>query len=368
MKKTFFTSLFLLFAICMMSCGSDSNDDTPTEPEVTLSQTELSFGNGEEQQSVALTATDEWSAYASEQWVTVSPKSSIEKSATLTVTVSKNTKETERQATVTVMSGTVRKSIKVTQAAGEKQEIDPSSGVPEGYEMVWNDEFDGSLLDTEKWTHEIKSAGWVNNELQNYVKSDGVTTVKDGKLLITCKKVNGKILSGRVYANYTKGWKYGYMEARIKLPKGKGTWPAFWMMPANNDYNSNPWPGCGEIDIMEEVGCNPNYVSSTIHCNKYNNGGSAIEHKEIYLPTAESDFHLYACLWTASHLKFYVDGKLTLDYVNDGSGKNAWPFDYNYYLILNLAWGGSWGGMNGVDESALPATMEVDYVRAYQKK
>ena len=158
------------------------------------------------------------------------------------------------------------------------------------------------------------------------------------------------------------------MEARIKLPSGKGTWPAFWMMPVNNDFGKNPWPGCGEIDIMEEVGADPNVVSSTIHCNKYNNGGTSIEHGEKYVATAESEFHVYACEWTPSYMRFFVDGDAILTYHNDGTGINAWPFDKPYYIILNLAWGGAWGGYKGVDESALPVTMEVDYVRVFQKK
>jgi beta-glucanase (GH16 family) len=140
------------------------------------------------------------------------------------------------------------------------------------------------------------------------------------------------------------------------------------MMPANNNYSTNPWPGCGELDIMEEVGYNPNVIYSTIHCNKYNNGGTAIESGNKKIDTAESDFHVYAMKWTSSEIIFYVDGQTILTYRNDGSGANAWPFNTPFYVILNLAFGGNWGGAQGVDYSALPLTMEVDYVRVFQQQ
>lgn len=249
---------------------------------------------------------------------------------------------------------------------------DGDSGyVPSGYKLVWADEFSGKgpELDTANWTHEVKPAGWVNRELQTYVAGaapDGrrTTRVEDGKLKITALKQGGKVYSGRVYARVKQGWLYGYFEARIKLPRGRGTWPAFWMMPVVRDGR---WPHCGEIDIMEEVGYDPGNVSATIHCTRYNNGATAVEHGVKHVATAESDFHVYGCLWTADGLSFYVDGSLILSYPNDHRGdKDTWPFCVPFYPILNLAWGGSWGGSRGVDEAALPATMEVDYLRVYK--
>ena len=139
------------------------------------------------------------------------------------------------------------------------------------------------------------------------------------------------------------------------------------MMPSNNDYSKNPWPNCGEIDIMEEVGVVPGEVSSTIHCTRYNNGGTSIEHRATMVRTAESDYHIYSMEWTSDYMTFYVDRKELFTYHKDGKGVDTWPFDKPFYLILNLAWGGDWGGMRGVDESALPVTMAVEYVRVYQK-
>ena len=155
----------------------------------------------------------------------------------------------------------------------------------------------------------------------------------------------------------------GYIEASIKLPKGKGTWPAFWMMPVN--FKS--WPADGEIDIMEEVGGHANYVSSSLHANAHvHSNGTQVTH-EMYLEGAEDDFHTYAILWTHDNITTYVDGQVQLSYDNKGLGRDDWPYDDPFYVIFNLAWGGSWGGTYGIDESALPCTMEIDYIRVFQK-
>lgn len=137
-------------------------------------------------------------------------------------------------------------------------------------------------------------------------------------------------------------------------------------MPVNNNFTTNPWPGCGEIDIMEEVGVDANNVSSTIHCTKYNNSNTSIEHATKLIDTAESEYHVYGCEWTADFIRFMVDGVQILKYNNDGT-KEGWPFNTAFYPILNFAWGGAWGGYKGVDETALPTTMKVDYVRVFQK-
>lgn len=245
--------------------------------------------------------------------------------------------------------------------------------IREGYTLVWHDEFnEGTTLDSSDWTHEVKPSGWVNHEQQNYVDGeiDGrrVTEIADGSLHIHCFKHNGKIYSGRVYAHVGTGWQYGYMEARIKLPKGKGTWPAFWMMPVTADRPRERWPKCGEIDIMEEVGVVPNEVSSSLHAEGHNHtNGTQVTHA-MTIDKAEGEFHVYAIEWTAENITTYVDGKIQLSYDNDGQGVRNWPYDKPYYIILNLAWGGSWGGMQGVDESALPVSMVVDYVRVFQQK
>lgn len=247
--------------------------------------------------------------------------------------------------------------------------VEPDIPTPAGYALVWQDEFnEGDVLDAAKWKHEVKNSGWVNHELQNYVngktpKGVRVTQIKDGALHITALKEDGKVYSSRVYGNVTKGWQYGYVEASINLPSGKGTWPAFWMMPVH--FTS--WPHDGEIDIMEEVGYHKDYVSSSLHADGHVHSNNTQVTKEVYCKGAEGEFHTYGMEWTPDFFQFYVDGKKTLYYKNPGTGVRDWPYDAPFYVIFNLAWGGDWGGSQGVDESSLPVTMKVDYVRVFQK-
>ncbi len=352
--------IFTIFAAAMSIAACSSNETeigyAPKES-ITLSQKSFSVDNGEQSLSFDVKSSHEFTAYSNTDWLKVSPSASVGKEGKITVKVAQNTGN-ERKGSVIVWSGGSRDSIVVSQKAGEQKIKAPI----EGYNLVWNDEFSDNKLGSD-WTYEVQPAGWVNNELQKYVQDDDVATVSDGTLKIHLLKDGKDIKSARLYARKNTGWTYGYVEARIKLPKGKGTWPAFWMMPVN--FSS--WPADGEIDIMEEVGYDANVVVSTIHCNKYNNGGSAIESARKTVATAQSDFHTYGLEWTADYMTFYVDGEKLLTYKNDGKGKDSYPFTNAFYPILNLAWGGAWGGLQGVDESVLPATMEVDYVRVFQK-
>jgi beta-glucanase (GH16 family) len=186
--------------------------------------------------------------------------------------------------------------------------------------------------------------------------------IYDGTLKIMAKKVDSEVLSIRM--NTQDSWTYGYFEARLKLPGGTGTWPAFWMLPEN----FVTWPDDGEIDIMEEVGYNANWVSASIHCAAYYWSIGTQKTATTYVSTAESDFHIYALEWTEDYIQGLVDGEVYFEFENDKANDNdTWPFYEPFYLKLNLAWGGDWGGAEGVDESVLPATYEVDYVRVFQK-
>ena len=367
MKRLMFHTLLLSFAAVLCGCGGGGDGDEPSTIVITASpeSIEAPADGGTFFVSVKTTGK-EWGAYANGDFITVTSENTTSATGTITVNVSANPSVEARSGSVTVMSGAARKTIAVNQAAAEK----PAYNAPDGYTLVWQDEFDsGNELNSQDWTHEVKSAGWVNHELQNYVNhktpgGDLVTEVRNGKLRITCLKENGKIYSGRVYAQQKTGWKYGYIEASIKLPKGKGTWPAFWMMPVN--FRS--WPADGEIDIMEEVGYHPDYVSSSLHANAHVHSNNTQVTHEMKCEGAEGEFHTYAILWTSSNITTYVDGKVQLSYDNRGLGRDDWPYDDPFYVILNLAWGGDWGGAQGVDESVLPVTMEVDYVRVFQKK
>ncbi len=374
-----YTFLLSLAAVVCGCGGSDNDDPLPSTVNITLSQESIEAPAEGGTYTINVNTTGkEWNAYADQEFIIVGAKNTADQTGTLTVAVPANPTTSVRTGTITVMSGSARKSISVTQLAAEESPY----YAPEGYQLVWQDEFDGNYgyapnengvprteLNPDYWTHEVKNAGWVNHELQNYVNHktpEGklVTELRNGKLRITALKENGKVYSGRVYAKVKEGWKYGYIEASIKLPKGKGTWPAFWMMPVN--FRS--WPADGEIDIMEEVGYHPDYVSSSLHANAHvHSNGTQVTH-EMKCAGAEGEFHTYAILWTAKNITTYVDGKVQLSYDNRGLGREDWPYDDPFYVIFNLAWGGDWGGAQGVDESALPATMEVDYIRVFQKK
>lgn len=372
MKKYMLLSLFLSALLSFSACGGSDNDGgaAPSAEGITVSPTSVSVTDKETEQRISITAPKDWNAYADEacsSWVTVTTSGTAKTTGTIALKITANTSCEARLGHVVVMSGSSRVSIPVTQAAAEASETPDSLKGPEGYRLVWHDEFDAPSLSAD-WKIENWPAGKVNNELQIYpgtAEIDGqkLIAVDNGVLSVTARKIGGKIYSGRLYALPAKGWKYGYMEAKMRLPKGKGTWPAFWMMPV--DFKS--WPADGEIDIMEHVGFNENVVHSTIHCNKYNNTGTPIESARRMVAGATTGFHIYAMEWTADHITFFVDGETLLTYRNDGTGRDAWPFDKAFYIIFNLAWGGDWGGQQGVDETALPATMAVDYVRVYQK-
>jgi len=371
--------LYLAIPVLAVCCGSGKDNPEPAAAAtLAVSPDALSVDFNPGTHALSVTANCDWGvSVADKDWCSVSPSGGISGTSQVKVTVATNRTGKERSTALTFRYGSKTLEVPVVQGFSE-DDVPVLPGevvVPEGYHLVWNDEFeDGPLLNSSDWTHEVQGSGWVNNELQNYVNhqtSSGtvVTEVTDGSLHIHCFKENGKIYSGRVYAHVSSGWQYGWFEARIKLPSGKGTWPAFWMMPVGNDWNTNPWPMCGEIDIMEEVGCVPNEVSSSIHTQDYNHTKGTQKTHAMTLADAEGEYHVYALEWTEDAITTYVDGKVQLAVTKAalGSGHNQWPFHYAFYPIFNLAWGGSWGGMNGVDESALPVTMSVDYIRVFQK-
>ncbi len=367
-------ALTAALVLCLAACSGSDGGSTPKSPDnITASPATLAFSAEGGSDVVSVTATDEWDAVTSETWLSLAKEGTLTTEGKVTVTAAPNSTRSARTATLTLMSGKARSTVEISQAGKEPEPVDPTITVPEGYELVWHDEFDGTSLNTGDWRHEVQGPGWVNNELQTYVNGsyDGkrVTEVADGILTIRCFAHAGKIYSGRIYARESEGWRYGIIEARIKLPTGRGTWPAFWMMPVNNDFASNPWPRCGEIDIMEEVGYNPEYTSSSIHCESYNHVMGTQRTAERLTKGAQTDFHIYRLEWTPEAIRTYVDGTRLLSFDNDGKGNvSTWPFNRPFYVILNLAWGGDWGGAQGVDESCLPAEMQVDYVRVFQPR
>ncbi|MFT3776438.1 MAG: glycoside hydrolase family 16 protein [Minicystis sp.] len=250
----------------------------------------------------------------------------------------------------------------------EKLVINLGSTTPSGWKLVWSDEFDGSSIDASKWSYEVQSPGWVNHELQAYTDHRAANArVENGHLVIEGRHdwYNGaEYTSARLKTQGKASWKYGRVEARIQLPGGWGTWPAFWMMP---DDQSRGWPACGEIDIMEEVGYDQDSIHATTHSKTYNWKGTQQRTAATNVGGVTTGYHVYALEWFPDHMDMFVDGQKYFTSPNDNTGDDAWPFDKNFHIILNLAIGGDWGGAQGVDPNIWPRQMLVDYVRVYQR-
>jgi beta-glucanase (GH16 family) len=225
--------------------------------------------------------------------------------------------------------------------------------------LIWSDEFntDGAP-DPSKWTFQIWDPGRVNNELQSYTNRSENTIVQGGILKIKAireKYGKGDFTSGRLESNGKFDFTYGKVVIRAKVPTGVGTWPAVWMLGSN--IGSVGWPACGEIDILESVGKELNVNHSSLH--SPGRSGATPDTGTIKVPNDNTEFHVYTADWTASYIKFYVDDKLFYTFVNS----DKFPFNKNFYLIVNLAMGGIWGGP--VDAGFTSSTLEVDYIRVY---
>ena len=237
------------------------------------------------------------------------------------------------------------------------------------YNLVWSDEFDYSgLPDEAKWNYDVGGGGWGNQELQYYTsKRLQNAKVEDGKLIITAIKeiYSGKdYTSARLVTKYKGDWLYGKMEINAKLPAGRGTWPAIWMLPTDWEYGD--WPSSGEIDIMEHVGYDEGVVHATVHTEAYNHTLGTQKGDTIHLDDATSAFHVYSMEWTPIKIDFFADGVKYFTFYQYSTEYTKWPFNKRFHLLLNIAVGGSWGGAQGVDVYAFPTQMEIDYVRVYQ--
>jgi beta-glucanase (GH16 family) len=248
-----------------------------------------------------------------------------------------------------------------------------ASACPLGWRLVWSDEFEGAAgtaADSSKWVYESgNNSGWGNSELEYYRTGNANGALDgNGNLVITAKQ---ETMSGFDYTSArmkTQGkgeWKYGHIEARIKIPFGQGLWPAFWLL--GNDIGSKSWPGCGEIDVMENIGKEPNKIHGTMHGPGYSGGAGPTATASLTGNTRYADdFHIFAIEWEANVIRWYVDGELysTKTPQDIGSG-NTWVFDHPFFILLNVAVGGGWPGSPD-NTTVFPQTMTVDYVRVCQ--
>lgn len=359
MKKTLILSIVVLFGSILLGCSSSSSSSSGSDD---IFSADFSFTYGDDDNHVIFTNQSSGDYYSLNwNFGNGQIENTSNKSKTYNVYYPK--------------AGSYNVSLTLKDNSGNSSEQNKTVTISQndpaynpGGNLVWADEFNGSSIDMNNWTFETGDNGWGNQELQNYTNGDNAH-ISDGKLIITARKVNDNKLAGsytstRMISLGKQEFTYGRIEIKAKLPSGTGVWPAIWMLGSN--INTVGWPACGEIDIMEYVGFEPNVIHSTVHTpSGYAGNGNG---SSTALETAEEDFHIYGLIWDKDKLQFYVDNQDNITHTYSPTNKTAenWPFDKPHFLILNIAVGGTWGGQQGIDNTIFPQTMEIDFVRVYQ--
>jgi beta-glucanase (GH16 family) len=242
---------------------------------------------------------------------------------------------------------------------------------PANARLVFRDEFNGNALDLGQWRYDTarNKQGWYNHEKQYYSAGQNLR-VRGGALTIEARHESSSRYPDSGGQNYTsvkivskRAWTYGFYEIRAKLPCAPGTWPAIWMLR----QDMKKWPDDGEIDIMEQVGAEPNLIYSTLHTKAYNHRIGTQRSAQRLVATSCARFHVYQLDWRPDVITIGVDGRGILRHRRQpGDGKAEWPFDQPFDLILNLAIGGEWASQRGINDAAFPQRMSIDYVRVWQ--
>ena len=254
----------------------------------------------------------------------------------------------------------------IISSCSNQKKATSENSIPQ-WELVWEDNFDvPGLPDSLIWDYEV---GHIRNkEAQFYTKSRLENArVDDGNLIIEARKDNwngNEFTSASINTFGKKSILYGRIEVKAKLPKGVGTWPAIWMLGEN--MNEIGWPACGEIDIMENVGYDPDTIHANIHTLAYNHVIGTNKGNRLGIEKPYENYNVYALNWFEDHMDFFVNDSLYFSFKNEGTGNDAWPFDKPQYLLINLAIGGSWGGRNGIDNAIFPQKYYIDYVKVYK--
>ncbi|WP_044891622.1 glycoside hydrolase family 16 protein [Opitutus terrae] len=258
-------------------------------------------------------------------------------------------------------------------AAADSDSAAPATASkPAGWQLVWSDEFDrDGLPDPARWSYDVGGHGWGNRELQFYTDARAENArIENGRLIIEARREpwqEKNYTSARLVTKGHGDWLYGRFEIRAKLPQGVGTWPAIWMLPTTWDLGDGGWPDNGEIDIMEHVGYDPGVIHVSTHSQKYQWQKNTQRTATMNVPDAMSAFHIYALEWDGEEIRGYIDDRHYFTSRKDGGDWKSWPFFRPFHLVLNLAIGGAWGGVKGVDNSIFPQRMEIDYVRVYER-
>lgn len=237
---------------------------------------------------------------------------------------------------------------------------------PEGWTLTWHDEFEGDKIDPANWTYDLGAGGWGNGEAQHYTSRKENARLENGLLVIEARQEkyqDSYYTSARLKTQGLQEFQYGRIEARLKVPTGKGLWPAFWML--GNDFDGSNWPDCGEIDIMEYLGKEPDLIMGTLHGPGYSGAlGISKWNRQSY--NIADDFHTYAIEWSPDQIDWFYDGVKYHTVTRDDVGDRKWVFDHPFFILLNLAAGGQLPGPIGLD-TVFPAQFLVDYVRVFQK-
>lgn len=255
-----------------------------------------------------------------------------------------------------------------------------SSVHAEEWGLIWSDEFDYSgEPDNSKWSFDTQGNDWDwgNNEAQNYTpKENRNAWVENGNLVIEARKESWRwwgdgetkqYTSARVISKGKGDWTYGKFEVRALLPKGRGMWPAIWMLPTDEVYGG--WPKSGELDIMENVGFDPLKIHCNIHTEAYHHSINTNKGNTVTTSNPSENWHIYSLEWFEDNVTFYLDGNMVFSFDKEQDNNSAvWPFDQRFHLLMNIAVGGGWGGEQGIDDSVFPQRMLVDYVRVYEQQ
>lgn len=237
--------------------------------------------------------------------------------------------------------------------------------IPAGLKLAWHDEFDGDTIDRSSWTFDAGSGGWGNGEAEYYTSRPENARVEHGMLVIEARqeKYEGSYYtSARLKTQGLRSFRYGRIEARLKVPAGAGLWPAFWMLGAG--FDGKNWPDCGEVDIMEYIGKEPDLIMGTAHGPGYS-GALGLSKWNRQKENIADAFHTYAVDWKPGQITWYYDGAPYFTVSRADVGERQWVFDQPFFIILNLAVGGQLAGIIS-PQTAFPAQLQVDYVRVFQ--
>ncbi len=392
-------SLFLLL-MTVAACGK-KGDDNGAKPQLNFGDISVNEGNGGTASvEVTFTLNQAASKQATITWSTVegTAKAGQDYTAVSNQTLTFQPNEKEKTITISVVADDLRESDEMFQVridnpsnvtllrqTGTVTLKNDDTRIPfnntgynvptnyPGYALSWRDEFDGPDLDNAAWSAESGDGcpglcGWGNNELEYYMPPPNNLYFQDGKMIIEAKQetYGGKnYTSSRIKTQGKKSFKYGRVDIRAILPKGKGIWPAFWMLPQNNVFGR--WPRSGEIDILELIGSEPAKAHATVH---FGPGPGSINISKSYSLTGATfndQFHVFSMEWEQDQMKFYIDDILYSTVVKADLGGNNYPFNEEFYFLVNLAVGGNWPGPPDAT-TVFPQFLIVDFIRIYQKQ